>query len=141
MLDHLFVVFYHTAASSETPFRKEADMDTEALHKMTVAELREEARKLGDVKGIASMKKDELVQLLAGDASDAPVTGDSRGKSRSKGGAYQLPALKQRVRELKAKRATATSKGQKAKVTEFNSDLRTLRRHLRRVARKRRKSS
>lgn len=107
-------------------------MDVKALRKMTVAELREEAKKLGDVKGIASMKKDDLVQLLAGGGAPA---------GKGAGGRYQLPALKQQVRELKAKRAEATSKGQKAKVTEFNGDLRTLRRHLRRVARRRRRSS
>lgn len=114
-------------------------MDADALHKMTVAELREEAKKLGDVKGISSMKKDDLVQLLAGGESGAPAPAKSHG--RSKGGAYQLPTLKQKVRALKAKRAEATGKSQKAKVSEYNADLRTLRRHLRRVARKRRRSS
>ena len=114
-------------------------MDTDALHKMTVAELREEAKKLGDVKGIASMKKDDLVQLLAGGESGAAPASRRHGKGTA--GAYQLPVLKQRVRELKAKRAEATSKSQKAKVSEFNVDLRALRRQLRRVARKRRRSS
>ena len=45
------------------------------------------------------------------------------------------------MRELKAKRTAAGAKGQKAKVTEFNTDLRVLRRRLRRAARRRRKSS
>jgi hypothetical protein len=33
-------------------------MDKEALKKMTVAELREQAKKIPDVKGVSSMKKD-----------------------------------------------------------------------------------
>ncbi len=111
-------------------------MDVDSLRKMTVAELREEAKKLGDVKGISSMKKDDLVQLLAsgGSSTSAP----SRGGQSS---ARDVPTLKLLVRELKAKRAEASSKGQKAKVTEYNADLHTLRHRLRRAARRRRKTS
>jgi hypothetical protein len=104
-------------------------MDADALRKMTVAELREEAKKLGDVKGIAAMKKDELVRLLAG--------GDAKGAS----GGTRLAVLKHRVRELKAKRAEAGAKSQKAKVEEYNAHLRVLRRRLRRAARRRRNSA
>ncbi len=114
-------------------------MDAEALQKMTVAELREEAKKLGDVKGIASMKKDDLVQLLAGGGSQAaPAAGATK---KGKTGSYDLETLKQKIRELKTKRAEASSKGQKAKVAEYNSDLHVLRHHLRRVARKHRRSA
>ncbi|HEX5132636.1 MAG TPA: hypothetical protein VFX92_09120 [Candidatus Krumholzibacteria bacterium] len=112
-------------------------MDVEALQKMTVAELREEARKLDDVKGLASMKKDELVQLLAG--------GQPAAKANSRRGAgtgrLDLPALKQKVRELKRERTSAAEHSRKAKVTEFNTDLRMLRRKLRKAARRRRKKS
>jgi hypothetical protein len=108
-------------------------MNVEALQKMTVAELREEARKLDDVKGIASMKKDDLVKLLAGSASMP--------RKQSKGGGLNLPVLKERIRALKAKRAAALAHGQKAKVTEFNSDLRVLRRKMRKAARRRRRKS
>jgi hypothetical protein len=110
-------------------------MDADALQKMTVAELREEAKKLGDVKGIASMKKDDLVQLLA-DTSTA-----TRASRKGSVVGLSLPVLKEKVRELKAKRSEATQKGQKSKVTEFNADLRTVRRRLRRAARRRRKTS
>lgn len=109
-------------------------MDVEALQKMTVAELREEAKKL-DVKGIATMKKDALVHLLA--SSSGPGHTTKKGKL----GSLDLHALKHRVRELKAKRTAATAKGQKAKVTEFNEDLHQLRRRLRRAARRRRRSA
>jgi hypothetical protein len=111
-------------------------MDVNSLRKMTVAELREEAKKLGDVKGIASMKKDDLVQLIASGGSGAAST-DRGGKTSAR----DLPTLKLLVRELKARRAEASSKGQKSKVMEFNSDLHTLRHRLRRAARRRRKPS
>lgn len=111
-------------------------MDVDTLRKMTVAELREEAKKLGDAKGIASMKKDDLVRLLSGGASSGAHPA-KKGRTVT----VDLPALKQMVRELKARRTEAHSKGQKAKVTEFNSDLHALRRRLRRAARRRRKAS
>ncbi len=111
-------------------------MDVKSLRKMTVAELREEAKKLGDAKGIASMKKEELVQLLAGGDSSAARPG--RGE---KVVGLGLAALKQRVRELKAKRTHASGHGQKAKVTEYNEQIRRYRRMLRRAARRQRKPS
>lgn len=112
-------------------------MDVDTLRNMTVAELREEAKKLGDVKGVASMKKDDLVHLLSGGGSSAAHP--ARRGRKSVG--LDLPALKHKVRELKAKRSEATAKGQKAKVTEYNTDLRALRRRLRRAARRRRQAS
>jgi hypothetical protein len=111
-------------------------MDVDSLRKMTVAELREEAKKLGDVKGVSSMKKDDLVQLLAGGGTSASAPARS-GRSSPK----DVPTLKLLVRELKTKRAEASSKGQKTKVMEYNADLHALRHRLRRAARKRRKSS
>jgi hypothetical protein len=104
-------------------------MDLDALKKMTVAELREQAQKLGEVKGIASMKKDELLQLLGGGA--AASTGGRRGKNAR----LTRAELKQRIRELKKERATAGERMAKSKVEEFNTQLRMYRRKLRRAAR------
>lgn len=44
--------------------------------------------------------------------------------------------LKQRIRELKKKRSEAGSHSAKAKVTEFNEELRVWRRKLRKAARR-----
>ncbi len=101
-------------------------MDADALKKMTVAELREEAKKLGDVKGLATMKKDGLVALLSGGAA-----GGASGRS----GPLTRADLKQRIRSLKKDRAAAAEKVQRAKVDEFNTALRRYRRKLRRAAR------
>lgn len=100
-------------------------METDALKKMTVAELREEAKKLGDVKGLATMKKDDLVALLAGGAGAAGKTG----RAMTRGD------LKQKIRALKKERSTATERVQRAKVDEFNTALKRYRRKLRRAAR------
>jgi ribosomal protein L7/L12 len=102
-------------------------MDVEALKKMTVAELRDEAKKLGDVTGLAAMKKDELVRLLAG---GAPTGSGARGK-----GSMTRAELKQKIRALKRERATAGERMAKSKVEEFNAQLRAYRRRLRRAAR------
>ena len=102
-------------------------MDADALKKMTVAELREEAKKLGDVKGLATMKKDGLVDLLSGGAA----SGGSHGKS----GPLTRSDLKQKIRSLKKERTAAVQKVQRAKVDEFNTALRRYRRKLRRAAR------
>jgi prophage DNA circulation protein len=90
-------------------------MDADALKKMTVAELREEAKKLGDVKGLATMKKDGLVALLSGGASAGSMPG--------KTGALTRADLKQKIRALKSQRVAATQHSQRAKVEEFNTAL------------------
>ena len=92
---------------------------------MTVAELREEAKKLGDVAGVAAMKKDELVNLLSGGGS----------RKRGKNARLTRAELKQKIRALKSDRATAGERMAKSKVEEFNTQLRRYRRRLRWAAR------
>lgn len=105
-------------------------MSLDDLKKMTVAELREEAKKLGDVTGLASMKKNELVKLLSGGAA-APAGGGRRGKNAR----ISRAEMKQRIRALKKERATAGERMAKSKVEEFNTQLRMYRRRLRYAAR------
>ena len=106
-------------------------MSLDDLKKMTVAELREEAKKLGDVTGLASMKKDELVKLLSGGASATTESGRRRGKNAR----ISRAEMKQRIRALKKERATAGERMAKSKVEEFNTQLRLYRRRLRYAAR------
>ncbi len=116
-------------------------MDAEALRHKTVAELREEAKKLGDVKGVASMKKEELVQLLAGGDAAEPADPHQARKVRKAAGAMTLAQLKQKIKELKEQRAAAGARAAKSKVSEYNTDLRRYRRLVRKAARRRRNSS
>ncbi len=112
-------------------------MDAEALKSMTVAELRDEAKKLGDVKGISSMKKDELVELLSGGAKEPKRS--SHARRPGKDAVLSLPELKQKIRELKNERKTAGARAARAKVDQFNTELRMYRRRLRKKARRRRR--
>lgn len=109
-------------------------MSLDDLKKMTVAELREEAKKLGDVAGLASMKKDELVKLLSGGGAAATVGEAKRGRP-GKNARLSRAELKQRIRALKKERSSAGERMAKAKVEEFNTQLRLFRRKLRRAAR------
>ena len=104
-------------------------MNLDDLKKMTVAELREKAKKLGDVEGLASMKKDELVKLLSVGATTASRSGKGKNARLSR------TEMKQRIRELKKERSTAGERKAKSKVEEFNTQLRMYRRKLRRAAR------
>lgn len=108
-------------------------MSPDDLKKMTVAELREEAKKLGDVAGLASMKKDELVKLLSGGA--AATVGEAKRGRVGKNARLSRAELKQRIRALKKERSSAGERMAKAKVEEFNTQLRQFRRKLRRAAR------
>ena len=108
-------------------------MSHDDLKKMTVAELREEAKKLGDVTGLASMKKDELLKLLSG-GSSATTGGERRGRI-GKNARLSRAEMKQRIRALKKERATAGERMAKSKVEEFNTKLRLYRRRLRYAAR------
>lgn len=108
-------------------------MSVDDLKKMTVAELREEAKKLGDVAGLASMKKDELVKLLSGGASTS--VGEAKRGRQGKNVRLSRSEYKQRIRALKKERATAGERMAKSKVEEFNAQLRLYRRKLRRAAR------
>jgi Rho termination factor, N-terminal domain len=104
-------------------------MDTDDLRKKTVAELREEAKKLGDVKGVSTMKKDELVTLLSGGVESVASRAKAAERSMTRGD------IKKRIRELKKERAAAAERAAKSKVEEFNTALRHYRRRLRRAAR------
>lgn len=106
-------------------------MNLDELKKLTVAELREEAKKLGEVSGVASMKKDDLVQLLSGgEVASAPKSG-----RRGRNARLTRAEYKQKIRALKKDRATAGERMAKSKVEEFNTQLRLYRRRLRRAAR------
>lgn len=105
-------------------------MDREALQKMTVAELREEAKKIPDAKGLSSMKKDDLVELIAshggGTAAAAP---------QAAGGTLDKAGLKQRIRALKEQKREALAAQDRPRVTRCNREIHRCKRLLRKMAR------
>jgi len=119
-------------------------METAALKKMTVAQLRDEARKIPGVTGLSGMKKDELVALVAShQGSDPPATSSvSSGgtkKTKSPHGARTATPdraqLKQRIRELKAEKQQALTGRDVRKTRECNREIHRCKRTLRKLAR------
>ena len=109
-------------------------MNKEALKKKTVAELRDMAREIPDVKGISAMKKDDLVKLLAGHAGtkgkpeEAPQAKTPLAKAakaaeatRPLGKAAQAKAdIKERIRALKVEKSEALEQQDRKKSRRCN---------------------
>lgn len=118
-------------------------MDKESLQKKTVAELKEMAREIPDVKGLSSMKKDDLVELLLsrGDGGAPGAAAGKKAKSAAKtaGPAQKKPLgkgeIKQRIRELKEQKRDAISSQDRARARQCNRQIHDYKRQLRRLAR------
>lgn len=82
-------------------------MDYHDLEKMTVVQLREEAKKHTDVKGTSSMRKEELIHALV--AAMNITVPEKTEKRKSASGPLDKPALKRKLAELRAARAEAQS--------------------------------
>jgi len=105
-------------------------MDKEALKKLTVAELKEQVKKIPGVKGVSSMKKDDLVDVLSkqgGDAKPAkePTKTDSAPLGKS--------GIKLRIRELKEEKRKALSQHDHSKARECNRRIHRYKRKLRKM--------
>jgi len=118
-------------------------MDKEALKKKTVAELRDMAREIPDVKGISAMKKDDLVELLAGNAGAKNVPAKAppaRAAEAAKatgplGKAPQAKAdIKERIRALKAEKREALEQQDRKKTRRCNRQIHHYKRQLRKMA-------
>jgi hypothetical protein len=113
-------------------------MDIQSLRKMTVAQLREEARKIPDASGLTGKKKDELVALLArhhGIAGDA--AGGSRGGGAAAAAKMSRTEIKQEIRRLKQEKREAVTADDREASRRCNRRIRECKRLLRRMARER----
>lgn len=112
-------------------------MDRDELGKMTVAQLREEAKKLPDAKGLSSMKKDDLIDLLMGaggeDVSKKVAAAGSKTPSTSR--PQTKSELKQRIRELKEMKREALARNDRQKARECNREIHHCKHRLRRMLR------
>lgn len=104
-------------------------MDYHTLEKMTVNNLREEAKKHG-AKGVTGMKKDELIALLAEKLNiEVPK------KSEMKKGKAHTPldkkTLKKKIAELRELRTTARSNNDKKNVALLRRRIHRLKRQMR----------
>lgn len=114
-------------------------MDSKELGKLTVAQLRDEAKKLPNVKGISSMKKGELVELLSSSDSSAPAPQKAAVAAAKPKGRLAKPTgkteLKQRIRELKELKREALSRSDGKKAKQCNREIHHYKHLLRRMAR------
>jgi hypothetical protein len=114
-------------------------MDRESLQKKTVADLKDMAKQIPDVKGLSSLKKDELVELLltqggAGDAGTAPAKAAPKSTTAKKSGALNKGEIKQLIRALKQEKKEALSAQDRAGVKRCNRRIHDYKRQLRKMA-------
>ncbi|MFQ5790567.1 MAG: Rho termination factor N-terminal domain-containing protein [Acidobacteriota bacterium] len=98
-------------------------MELKDLEKMTVLQLRQEASKFEDVKGVSGMKKQQLIDLLCGKldihAPERKIVGADKAKLRA------------RIRELKAQRATALTRHDHEELAKLRKRIRIYKRSIR----------
>ncbi len=118
-------------------------MDKDALKKLTVADLKEQAKKIPDVKGLSSMKKDELIELIlkhegAGETAQSAAqssTQSSQTKTKTKTkGPLDKSGIKQLIRALKQEKKDAISQQDHAKARQCNRQIHDYKRRLRKMA-------
>ena len=107
-------------------------MDAKTLEKMTVAELRDEAKTIDGATGLSGMKKDELVTLVAGHLGvdpSAPAGGTAASSTLDK------TEMKRRIRALKVDKREAIGARDGARARACNRQIHDFKRRLRRMAR------
>jgi hypothetical protein len=120
-------------------------MDKEALKKKTVAELKDMAKEIPDVKGISAMKKDDLVELLAGRAGskDEPAKTPPAKAPQAQAAMATEPLgktpkakanIKERIRALKAEKREALDQHDRKKTRRCNRQIHHFKRRLRKMA-------
>jgi len=113
-------------------------MDRDALNKMTVADLREEAKKIPKAKGLSSMKKEELIDLLLGQTGAAKAPEGRAGRPTGKP-AVSKPldktGVKQRIKTLKDEKREALAQHDHAKARTCNRQIHRYKRMLRKMTR------
>jgi len=108
-------------------------MDAKTLEKMTVAELRDEAKTIDGATGLSGMKKDELVTLVAGHLGvdlSAPAGGGTGASST-----LDKTEIKRRIRALKVDKREAVAAQDAPRARTCNRQIHDFKRRLRRMAR------
>jgi hypothetical protein len=109
-------------------------MDYHALEKMTVVQLREEAKK-HDFKGVTGMKKDELIAAIAEKLGlEKPAVKPGTKGKKSGGAPLDRAALKAKIAELRSERDRARSDHDRKMVNTLRRRIHSLKRRMRRVA-------
>jgi hypothetical protein len=102
-------------------------MDYHELENMTVIRLRDEAKKFSDLKGVAGMKKEELIHVLVERLGIAVP----EKKPRAASGQMSKPALKKKIAELRAAEDAARSEHDRGKADLLRRRIHSLKHRLR----------
>jgi hypothetical protein len=114
-------------------------MDKESLQKQTVADLKEQAKKIPGVTGLSSKKKNELIELLLAHAGDA-ATPETATKPKGKAAPAKPNApldkseIKKRIRALKQEKTEALSSQDRERAKRCNREIHDYKRRLRKMA-------
>jgi hypothetical protein len=103
------------------------------LDKMTVTELRAEAKGLG-AEGVSGMKKDALLALLR-EAKGIPEEKPRKVVKKAKKKELNVKQLKERIVAIKAKRAEALEKGDRRMATIYKRQINRLKKKTRKTVR------
>ncbi|HET9481294.1 MAG TPA: hypothetical protein VFP98_06010 [Candidatus Polarisedimenticolia bacterium] len=103
-------------------------MELKDLAKMTVTQLREEARKFEDIKGTMGMSKEQLIDTLCDKLNIAKKKALPKGIGRH--------ALKEKIRKLRGAREQVFGGGDRKSIHKYRRRLKSLRRRLRKVIEK-----
>ncbi len=108
-------------------------MDVQSLQKLTVAQLREQAKEIPGATGISAMKKDDLLALITGQGGGANPSG-----AAATGGGVPPTGkteIKQRIRALKTEKRGALAAQDREKIRACNRQIHHWKRVLRKMAR------
>jgi hypothetical protein len=106
-------------------------MDYHALEKMTVVQLREEAMKIADLKGVTAMKKEELIHVLV---EHLGIQVPDKKHHAVPRGPMNKAAIKKKIAELHAARDTARAANDRTALSLLRRRIHTLKHRLRRFA-------
>lgn len=109
-------------------------MDYHALERMTVVQLRDEAKKYPDIKGLTGMKKEELITAVAGELGLEQPKPSAKKQKKSKALPLDKGTLKKKIVELKEQGEKARAAKNKKEVVLLRRRIHSLKRRLRKVA-------
>jgi SOS-response transcriptional repressor LexA len=110
-------------------------MDSESLKKMTVAQLREKAKKISGTKGISSMKKDDLIDLLARQSPESSGVKPAKEQSVYAPKKLSKSEIKKQIRALKEKKRDALAQRDRSQAKYYTRQIHLFKHQLRRLAR------
>ncbi|MCK5513067.1 MAG: hypothetical protein KAJ00_01090, partial [Deltaproteobacteria bacterium] len=114
-------------------------MEEKDLTKMTVANLREEAKKYTSIQGIHAMKKEELIRAIA-DVRGEPIEIKKK-KPKKKRKAMNIADVKKQIKELRVKKEEARKTKDVKMVDRLRKKIKMLKKQTRKFAKEKAEAS